>query len=283
MVTGSPSDDGGQGSISLAERPMIRTLRIAVSGLATAGLFAACSNDLSSPIPIGGAQLSGSTGGGGTSTGGGTVSGGGTGAKAPCTNALTISGSATEALTGNAFSASYVLTACQSKTRVSMTATDVATGAVVWNSVPDLAGTIAIWTLPYTLTSYRIDARAVAGSTNTLVATASTIVSTLDVLPCTPFVHETATVGYWGIYPAVWAATDAQDCGRSGTVHLRITNLSNDRIERNYPTLGMSSFIDFEGATVSYNTPYRIYAELVSRDGQILSTSSTDIVSSPLR
>jgi hypothetical protein len=268
-------------SLPLPERPMIKALRIAVGGLAVAGLFTACSTEPSSPVASSGARLSGSLDGGGATGGGGTTGGGST--TGGGTNALTVAGSATEALTGNAFSATYVLTACQSKTRVSMTATDLGTGAVVWSSVPDLAGTIAIWTLPYTLTSYRVDASAIAGSTNTVVATASTIVSTLDVIPCTTFVHETATVGYWGIYPAVWAATDAQDCGRAGTVHLRITNLSNNRIERDYPTLGMSSFIDFEGAVVSYSTPYRVYAELVARNGEILSTSSTDIVSSPLR
>jgi hypothetical protein len=164
-----------------------------------------------------------------------------------------------------------------------MTATDLSTGAVVWASVSDLAGTIALWNMPYTLTSYRIDAQAVAGSTNAVVATGSTVVSTLDVIPCTPFVHETATVGYWGIYPAVWAATDAQDCGRGGTVHLRITNLSSDGVELDYSGLGVSTFIDFEGAIVSYNTPYRVYAELVAQDGEILGTSSTDVTSSPLR
>ena len=254
---------------------MMRTLRFVVVGLTAAGLSTACSMDLAAPIPDGGARFSGSASGGGSTGGGGT--------KAPCTNTLAVSRSATEALSGNAFSATYVLNACQSKTRVSMTATDLSTGVVVWNSVPDLAGTIALWNLPYTLTSYRIDARAVAGSTNTLVASASTVVSTLDVIPCTPFVHETATVGYWGIYPAVWAATDAQDCGRVGTVHLRITNLSTDVVERDYPSIGLSSFIDFEGAIVSYSNPYRIYAELVARDGEILATSSTDVVSSPLR
>lgn len=267
---------------------MIRTLRIVVGGLAAAGLFAACSNDLSSPIASGSARLSGSAAGGGSTTGAGgsTTGGGGTtsgGGKTACTNTLSVSGSATEALTGNAFSASYVLVACQSKTRVWMTATDLATGRVVWQSVPDLAGTIAIWTLPYTLTSYRIDAHAVAGSTGLTVANASTVISTMEVLPCTPFVNETATVGYYSIWPAVWAATDAQDCGRAGHVHLQITNLSSGRVELDYPTLALSSFIDFEGAIVSYNTPYRVYAELVSNSGEVLATSSKDIVSSPLR
>ncbi len=259
---------------------MIRTFRFVVGGFAVAGLLTACSNDLASPI-IEGARFSGSASGGGATGGGGSTGGGGT--KATCTNTLTVSASATEALAGNAFSATYVLNSCQSKTRVSMTATDLSTGAVVWASVSDLAGTIALWNMPYTLTSYRIDAQAVAGSTNAVVATGSTVVSTLDVIPCTPFVHETATVGYWGIYPAVWAATDAQDCGRGGTVHLRITNLSSDGVELDYSGLGVSTFIDFEGAIVSYNTPYRVYAELVAQDGEILGTSSTDVTSSPLR
>ena len=249
---------------------MIRTLRLVVGGLAATTLLAACSNDIASPNGSLSPRFSGGIDAGG-------------GGKTSCTNTLAVTATATEALAGNAFSATYALNACQSKTRVSMTATDLSTGAVVWGSVPDILGTIALWGLPYNLTSYRIDAVARAGSTNAVVATASTVVSTLDVIPCTSFVHETATVGYWGIYPAVWAATDAQDCGQGGTVHLVITNLTTGNIEREYPVIGLSSFIDFEGAIVSYNTPYRIYAELHSRSGAVIATSTTDITSSPLR
>ena len=243
-----------------------------------AGSLAACSNDLASPMAPKSASFSGSASGGGGAAGGG---GGST--KTACTNTLAVSATATEALAGNAFSATYVLNSCQSKTRVSMTATDLASGRVVWSSITDLAGTIALWNLPYTLTSYRIDARAVAGTTNTLVATASTVVSTLDPIACTPFVHETATVGYWGIYAAVWAATDAQDCGRAGTVHLQITNLNTGGVEMDLADLAVSTFVDFEGPIVSYSTPYRVYAELRTASGEILATSTNDVVSSPLK
>ena len=261
---------------SLRTEPlMIRTLRFVVGGLVAAGLFAGCRSDIIAPNTDLNARFSGgSTGGGGTGGGGG---------KTACTNTLSVAGAATEALTGNTFSATYVLAACQSKTRVSMTATDLSTGQMVWVSVADLAGTIALWTMPYNLTSYRIDATAVAGSTNTVVATASTVISKLDALPCYVFVHQTVTVGYWGIYPAVWAASDAQDCGLGGTVHLRITNLNTAKVELDYPVLGKSSFIDFEGSIVSYNTPYRVYAELRSRTGDVLASSSTDVMSSVLR
>lgn len=256
---------------------MLRTLRLVVGGLAAAGLLTACASDIASPIAPQGARFSGNTGGGGSAGAGGGST------KTSCTNTLAVSAAATEALSGNAFSATYVLNSCQSKTRVSMTATDLATGQVVWGSITDLAGTIAIWNLPYKLTSYRIDARAVAGSTNALVATASTVVSTLDPIACTPFVHETATVGYYGIYAAVWAATDAQDCGLGGTVHLQITNLNTSGVELDIADVGMSSFLDFEGPIVSYGTPYRVYAELRAATGEILATSSNDIVSSPLK
>lgn len=255
---------------------MIRPLSSVLAGIAIVGALAACGPDISSPIAIGGARFSG----GSTSSGG--AAGGGGGTKAACSNTLSVTGAATEALTGNAFSATYVLNACQPKTRVSMTATDLATGQVVWQSLPDIVGTIAIWGLPYTLTSYRVDARAVT-ATGALVATASTVISTIDPLPCTPFVHETATVGYWGIYAAVWAASDAQDCGLSGTVHLQIRNMNTGMVELDYPNLGKSSFIDFEGPIVSYNTPYRVYAELRGSNGDLLASSTTDIVSSPLR
>lgn len=258
---------------------MIRTVRFVVGSLAAASLFAGCSSDISSPVRDLTPRFSGGSAGGGGATGG---SGGGS-TKAACTNTLSVAATATEALAGNAFSATYTLGACQSQTRVSMTATDLSTGAMVWVSVPDLAGTIALWGLPYTLTSYRIDARAVAGATNTVVATASTVVSTLNPLPCTMFVRQTVTVGYWGIYPAVWAASDAQACGTAGTVHLRITNMNTGKVELDYPSLAPSSFIDFEGPIVSYSAPYRVEAELRSRLGEVLATSSTDVVSSPLR
>ena len=248
---------------------MNRIARTLLGGVATATLFAACSSsDIASPTA---ARLSGGS------------NAGGSGGKVSCTNTLTLSAAATEALTGNAFSASYVLVSCQSKNRVSMTATDLSTGQVVWQSVPDLAGTIALWTLPYKLTSYRIDATVISGSTGTVVATGSTVVATMDALPCDPFVHESATVGYWGIYPAIWAASDAQDCGRGGSVHLRITNMNSGRTELDYPGLGLSNMIDFEGAIVSYNTPYRVYAELRSSSGELLASSTTDVMSSVFR
>ncbi len=271
---------------------MLRNFRLLVGSLAVAGLLSACSQDAVSPNGALTPRLSGGSGGGGGSTSGGGSTGGGStgggstgggGGKTSCTNTLSVSAAATEALTGNSFSATYVLNSCQSKTRVSMRATDLSTGAVVWQSVADLAGTIAIWTLPYNLTTYRIDATAVAGSTNTVVATASTTVSTLDPLPCTPFVHETATSGYWGIYAAIWLATDAQDCGLGGTVSLRVHNMNTDRDELNYANVGMSSFIDFEGPIVSYDTPYQVYVELRSRSGELLDSKQVDIRSAVLK
>ncbi len=266
-------------------RPVLRFLL----GVTATTLIAACSDGLRSPtgadtpLLATGSTGGGGTGGGGSATGGGSTTGGGGGGKTSCTNTLSVTGSATESLQGNQFQATYVLVNCQSKTRVSMTATDLATGNVVWSSVADLAGTIAIWTLPYKLTSYRIDARAYAGSANTLVATASTVISTLDPIPCDVFVHETATVGYYLTWPAVWAATDAQDCGRGGSVRLRITNLQSGRTEVDYPGLGLSSFIDFEGSVVPYSTPYRVLAELVTSTGEVLASSSADVMTSPLR
>ena len=260
---------------------MIYPARILSVSLASALLLSACGgSDVVSPaLKPAVVQASGGSTSGGV-TGGSTASGGG---KTSCTNTLSVAGTATEALTGNAFSATYTLVSCQSRTRVWMTATDLATGAVVWQSVPDLAGTIALWTLPYRLTSYRIDAYAVAGSTNATVATASTTISTLNPLPCDVFVNQTVTVGYYLSWAAIWAATDAQDCGQGGTIHLQITNLTSGAIERDYLNLGRSTLIDFEGPVVAYSTPYRVYAELRSYSGEVLASSTKDVVSSPLK
>jgi hypothetical protein len=263
-------------------------------GLVAAMLLAACSGDaVSGPDAV--ARLSGgsSTGGGGggggggsTSTGGGSTStggGGGGGGGKTCTNTLSINATGTESLAGNSFSATYVVTSCFSKKQVSMKATDMATGFVVWQSVPDLAGTIAIWSLPYTLTTYRVDARAINGNDGTIIATASQLVDMTNPLPCTPFIHETATVGYWGLYAALWAAQDAQDCGQGGTVHLVITNLNTGLVELDYPNLSLSNMIDFEGPQVKYSTPYRVRAELWSRSGTLIDASETDVVTSPMK
>jgi hypothetical protein len=224
----------------------------------------------------------GSGGGGGGGGAGGGSGGGGGGTKASCTNTLTVTATATEDLAGNSFLASYALVACQPRTRVSMTATDLSTGAVVWSSLPDIAGTVALWSLPYTLTSYRIDARAYAAGV--LVASGSTTVDTLNPLPCDVYIHETTTVGYWSIYAAIWSATDARDCGLGGsTVRLRITNMSTGAVSLDYPWLPMSSLVDYEGPIVAYNTPYHVQAELVSSKGVVLASTSADVVSAPLR
>ena len=223
----------------------------------------------------------GGGGTGGTTPASGSASGGGA-TKGGCVNTLSVTASATEALAGNSFIASYVLGACQSRTRVSITATDLSTAAVVWASIPDLAGTVAVWGLPYRLTTYRIDARAVAGTTNTLVSTASTTVATLNALPCTPYIHETVTTGYYINWAAIWAAHDALDCGAVGTrVHMRITNMTTGVVERDYPYLPMSLMIDYEGSPVSYSTPYHVEAELLNGSGSVIASDTADIVSSP--
>jgi hypothetical protein len=228
----------------------------------------------------GGSGGGGTTGGGGSATGGG---GGGGGTKAACTNTLSLTAAATESLSGNQFSATYNLVSCQPRTHVAMTATDLSTGAVVWSS-PDVIGTVAVWALPYKLTTYRIDARAIAGSTNTAVATASATVATLDALPCDVTLNETVTTGYWGIYPAIWTATSAQDCGMGLSVHLRIKNLDTGATSLDYPNVGTSAIvIDFEGPIVAYSAPYEIDADLVNSRGEVLKSATTTVVSSPLR
>lgn len=239
--------------------------------LALAPLVAVAALALASP-----AYASGGSGAGGTATGGG-------GVKPPCTTALSVAATASQALTGNSFMATYALISCQSKTKVSLTATDIATGWVVYQS-PDLLGTTAVWTLPYTLTAYAISARAYSGVTGATLATASTIVSTATALPCTPSINETVTTGYYGIYPAIWNATAAQNCLIPGTsTHIRITNRSTGLVEYETSSPIMSWMLDFEGPIVSYNTPYQVDADLIDNSGAILATSTSYATSAPLR
>jgi hypothetical protein len=166
---------------------------------------------------------------------------------------------------------------------VGITATDIRSGLVVYSS-PDLIGTTAVWTLPYTLTSYQINARAYSGQTGATLATASTTVSTATPVPCDPSITEDVTTGYWGIYPAIWNATNAQNCLIPGTsTHLRITDLSTGVVKVDQTTSTMSWMLDFEGGIVSYSTDYQVEAELVDSSGVVLARSSQVVTSAPLR
>ena len=90
------------------------------------------------------------------------------------------------------------------------------------------------------------------------------------------FVNESATVGYYGIYPAIWAASNAENCGVPNTkVHLRITNLASGQVEFDTLAHALSSMYDLEGAIVSYSTPYEIDADLVSWWAGIAGTPAT--------
>lgn len=225
-------------------------------------------------LPVGNAAASGGSGGG--SGGGG---GGGGGTKTGCTNSVAVTATASESLSGNSFSATPILNSCQGKTKVSLTATDLSNGQLVM-SVPDVSTASVFWTLPYKLTSYRIDARAFApiGGILSTVATGSTTVDTLTPLSCTPDVSELTRVGYWTTWAAIWASHSATDCGLGGTVEVRITNMTTGQVELDLPTSPLSTTYDYEGAQVAYNTPYHIESLLLSSTGELLDSASEDIV-----
>ena len=91
---------------------------------------------------------------------------------------------------------------------------------------------------------------------------------------------EAPTVSYWLTYAAIWAHHSANDCGLGGYVNLRITNLTTGIVELNY-NLGMTATLDYEGAAVSYGTPYHIQADLHSATGELLASSGVDVITSP--
>ena len=229
----------------------------------------------------------GTTSGGGGSTSGGTTTGGGGGGgggtKVNCTTTLSVSGTATQALSGNSFTATYVLGSCGSKTKVSINVVDIATGYTMFSN-PDLIGTTAVWTLPYTLTEYLVTARAFNGNTGATLATATTILNTTTPVPCTPSIVGSITVGYWGIYPAIWDGYNAQNCLIPGmTVHQRIINRASGQTVYDVNVPYMSQVIDYEGATVAYSTDYEFDVDLVDSSGNIVASDSQVVTSSPLR
>ena len=178
--------------------------------------------------------------------------------------------------------ASYSLAWCGGPTTVILSATNVATGAVEWSQYAT-ATTALTWATPRFSTTYRVEATAYDGAA--VLARSTATVTTIAPPPnCATLTNQNLSVGYWGIYAAVWVSTTARDCGYGMTsVHLRITNLRSGLVEYDRYGLPLVSLVDFEGAVVKYDTPYQVEVEVRGAGNEVLDSSSRLITTSPLR
>jgi hypothetical protein len=203
-------------------------------------------------------------------------------APANCGPFLTTDAAAGTSLTNYDLTGSYSLVWCGGASTVFMSATNTTTGAVEWSQDATTTGGLTFAT-PQFNTTYRIDTVAYDGGV--VLARSSKLATTVAAPPnCATITNENLSVGYWGIYPAIWVSTTAKDCGYGRTsVHMRITNLKSGLVEYESYGLPLNSLIDFEGAQAKYDTSYQVDVDVRGASNEVLDSSSRTVTTPPLR
>jgi hypothetical protein len=202
-------------------------------------------------------------------------------APANCGPFLTTNATAGTSLTNYDLTGTYSLVWCGGASTVFMSATNTA-GVVEWSQDATTTGGLTFAT-PQFNTTYRIDTVAYEGGV--VLARSSRLVTTVAAPPnCATITNENLSVGYWGIYPAIWVSTTAKDCGYGRTsVHMRITNLKSGLVEYESYGLPLNSLIDYEGAQTKYDTSYQVDVDVRGASNEVLDSSSRTVTTPPLR
>jgi len=203
-------------------------------------------------------------------------------APADCGPFLTVGATAGTTAATFGITSSYSLVWCGGTSTVLLTATNTDTGVMEWSQYAASA-TDVLFATPQFGANYRIDAIAYDGAT--VLARASTVLTTPVAPPnCASITNENLSVGYWGVYAAVWISTTAKDCGYGRTsVHMRITNLDTGLVEYEAYGLPLNTLIDFEGPVVKYDTNYEVDVDVRGAMNELLDSTSQVMLTPPLR
>jgi hypothetical protein len=203
-------------------------------------------------------------------------------APANCGPFLTTSATAGSTSTAYGITASYNLIWCTGASTVLLSATNTTTGVQEWAQYATVTNSLS-FPNPKFGTAYRIDATAYEAGV--VLAQASTYVTTMPTPPnCATITNENLSVGYWGVYAAIWNSYAAKDCGYGMTsVHMRITNSSSGLVEADYWNLPLNYLIDFEGPVVKYNTTYQVDVEVRGAGNEVLDSSSRSVLTPPAK
>ncbi len=249
-------------------------------------------------IASGGANAGGVNAGGGTTTGGGTATGGGGGTttgggggggggggKAVCAPITAFTSVATIRPGAMGITSSYAIAPCTPRNRVTITATNVATGLLEFQSPVDFPGTSISFDSPGFATAYRVDLVVRGFSSGAVLDQRSIVVTTPAAPPnCATIVNYNLSTGYWINWAAIWTAYTVQDCGYGRqSVDVRVTNLDSGQVEYENPNFPMSTVFDYEGAVTSYSTTYQIDVEVRGAVGELLDARSSTIITPPMR
>jgi len=222
------------------------------------------------------------TGGGGTATGGGATGGGG--GKVVCAPVGALSATAGYRPGAMGITVTYTLDPCISRSNVTISLTNLATGITEFRAV-DPALNTASYDLPAFATAYRVDAVVADAKNGSVSQRASTSVTTpAAVANCATITKNNLTAGYWLTYAAIWESFTATDCGYGRErVELRITNLNTGTVVYDSAAWGLDGLLDYEGPVVAYDTPYQFDVEVHGVQGELLDRQSQAIQSAPLR
>jgi hypothetical protein len=267
--------------MSMKHKPLL------IAALALAALM-----PVTGAMASGGSGGGGGTGGGGTSTGGGgggggtaTGGGGGGGGKAVCVPVTSFTATAGFQPGAMGITATYALAACAPRNRVTITATNLATGAVEYQSPLDFPGATVFYDYPSFGTNYRVDLKVMAVNTGAPIDSRSIVLTTpAPTANCATIVNSNLSVGYWGTWAAIWTAYTVRDCGYGReSVEIRVTNLDTGIVEYDYGSFPMSSVFDYEGSITKYDTNYQIDVEVHGASGELLDSHTESVITPPLK
>jgi hypothetical protein len=230
-----------------------------------------------------GGVTGGATGGAGGSTTGGGGGGGGGGGKAACVPIASFTPTAGYRPGAMGITVNFALATCTPRNRVTITFTNLTTGLVEYQSPFDFTGTSVTYDGPAFSTDYRADITVVGVTSTSVLAKSSALVTTpAPVANCASIVNENLSVGYWINWAAIWTAYTVQDCGYGReSVEIRVTNLTTGQLEFSFDKFAMTGLFDYEGAPVSYDTPYQIDVVVHGAQGEVLDSTTRQTATPP--
>jgi hypothetical protein len=270
----------GRALITVLALSAITTMTLAPGALAQGG----AGGGGGATVGTGGGGTGGG-GGGGTAGGGAGGGGGGGGGKPVCVPVASFTATAGYRPGAMGITAAYTLAACAGRNRATITAKNVLTGAIEYQSPFDFPGTSVTWDGPAFSTDYRLDLVLTDVNTGAVLGKSSALVTTpAPVANCATLSKFNLSAGYWINWAAIWTDYTANDCGYGREkVEVRITNLSLGAVEVDNPNFPMSALYDYEGVMTGYDTLYQIDVEVHGVMGEVLDAQTSMILTPPLK
>lgn len=95
---------------------------------------------------------------------------------------------------------------------------------------------------------------------------------------CATITGENNSVGYWGVYAAVWIQYQVKDCGYGGQrVRVWVRDMVHDTVDFDVTTTTLSGLFDFEGTSTKYDTDYEVHVDVYGIFDELLDSSTSQM------